>query len=126
MTKTNKGILSMTIGEIGDAVLDSLIGLVVKAEKTEQVERLTFEGLRSRAVLLAENYEDARRCKCVICRDSARGVYAIGIWAVDSSGQIVQDEYGMAQKVLDAKKLDDKLLGMLNGHVCANFILELN
>ena len=67
MTKGNESIFNMTLKEVGDELLDKLIGLVVRAEKSEHIDRLTFAGLVSRATLLAEKYVNAKNCKCIIC-----------------------------------------------------------
>ena len=125
MTKGNESIFNMTLKEVGDELLDKLIGLVVRAEKSEQIDRLTFAGLVSRATLLAEKYVNAKNCKCIICKDSTSGVFNVGIWAIDSSNQFVSDEYGIAQKIIEVRSLDDKLYDFLKNGVCANFILEL-
>lgn len=124
--KNRKTFFDMSLKEIGDEVVEKLVGLVVRAEKPEPIERLTFTGLMSRASLLTEKYPSAVNCKCVIFKDKDTGIFKVGLWGIDTKNQIVSDEYGEAQKMLDAASLDDKLYSFLNDSNFANFILELN
>lgn len=125
MNNTKKSFLDMTFKEVGEGILDKLIELVVTAEKPEKIERLTFSGLVSRATLLAEKYQNAVNCKCIISRNSKARAFDVGVWAIDAEGKFVSDEYGLAQITMETMGLDDKLNDMLRGGVCANFILEL-
>ena len=75
MKKERESFFNKTLKEIGDEVLDKLVGLVVRPEKPERVDRLTFAGLMSRATLLAEKHPNGKDCKCIICKDSEGSIF---------------------------------------------------
>lgn len=126
MKKERESFFNKTLKEIGDEVLDKLVGLLVRPEKPERVDRLTFAGLTSRATLLAEKYPNGKDCKCIICKDSEGGYFNVGLWVIDSNQKVVLDQSGMAQQIMEVQSLDDKTYGFLKNGVCANFILEIN
>lgn len=115
--------VSSLLGRTADALLDGILGIVVKA-KEKSYEQLSFDELRRLAVgLKKECNGKVKGYKCYIVFDRENVTYKVGIFPVDTS----MNTFGGRDVVMDvvrADSLDGKLVSLMRDSRSGKFFIS--
>lgn len=124
MKQDNDTSLSNVIGRAADALLDGILGIVVKT-KEKRYDQLTFDEVRRLACGLKHECSGyVKGYKCYIVFDKDNVCYKVGIFPVDAD----MNTFGGKDVVMDvvrAESLDGKLVSLMKDSTGGKFFITV-